>query len=219
MEIQQTNTAKPSKIRVGLVDDQQLVRQGIASLLALSDKIEVTWQAENGQQALTLLASTAIDILLSDIRMPVMDGISLLSHIRADNNQLPTLMLTTFDDSELFLTSLHAGANGFLLKDVSLDKLLNAIEVIAQGGVLIEPVVLNQLSQQAPINAPEVNPLSERETSILKFMANGCSNKEIATGVFLAEGTVKNHVSNILSKLGCRDRTRAVLKGLELGII
>lgn len=219
MEIQQADTAKSSKIRVGLVDDQQLVRQGIASLLALSDKIEVIWQAENGQQALTQLASTAIDVLLSDIRMPVMDGISLLRQIRADNNQLPTLMLTTFDDSELFLASLHAGANGFLLKDVSLDKLLNAIEVIAQGGVLIEPVVLNQLSQQAPINAPGVNPLSERETSILKFMANGCSNKEIATGVFLAEGTVKNHVSNILSKLGCRDRTRAVLKGLELGII
>ncbi|MBU1392861.1 MAG: response regulator transcription factor [Gammaproteobacteria bacterium] len=209
-------------ISVGLVEDQQLVRQGIASLLAISDNIRVLWQAEDGQDALKQLASNPVDVLLSDIRMPNLDGIAMLKQIRQSANSLPVIMLTTFDDSELFLNSLQAGANGFLLKDVSLDKLLHAIETVAKGGYLIEPSVLKQMSE--PKAAPSVGVtrnelLSEREREILSFMAGGFSNKEIANAVFLAEGTVKNHVSNILTKLDCRDRTQAVLKGLQLALI
>ena len=209
-------------ISVGLVEDQQLVLQGIASLLAISDNIRVLWQAEDGQDALKQLASNPVDVLLSDIRMPNLDGIAMLKQIRQSANRLPVIMLTTFDDSELFLNSLQAGANGFLLKDVSLDKLLHAIETVAKGGYLIEPSVLKQMSE--PKAAPSVGVtrnelLSEREREILSFMAGGFSNKEIANAVFLAEGTVKNHVSNILTKLDCRDRTQAVLKGLQLALI
>ncbi|VEE63327.1 Response regulator protein vraR [Shewanella putrefaciens] len=208
-------------IRVGLVEDQQLVRQGIASLIAISQYIEVSWQAENGQEALKRLQTDAVDVLLSDIRMPVLDGISLLKQLRAAQNPIPVIMLTTFDDSELFLNSLQAGANGFLLKDVSLDKLLEAIETVAQGGHLIEPSVLEQMQQSSATaqSGPTHDLLSEREREILGFMAGGFSNKEIANAVFLAEGTVKNHVSTILAKLDCRDRTQAVLKGLQLSLI
>ncbi|ABK47387.1 DNA-binding response regulator [Shewanella bicestrii] len=208
-------------IRVGLVEDQQLVRQGIASLIAISQHIEVSWQAENGQEALKRLQTDAVDVLLSDIRMPVLDGISLLKQLRAAQNSIPVIMLTTFDDSELFLNSLQAGANGFLLKDVSLDKLLEAIETVAQGGHLIEPSVLEQMQQSSATaqSGPTHDLLSEREREILGFMAGGFSNKEIANAVFLAEGTVKNHVSTILAKLDCRDRTQAVLKGLQLSLI
>jgi DNA-binding NarL/FixJ family response regulator len=182
----------------------------------------VLWQAEDGQDALKKLASNPVDVLLSDIRMPNLDGIAMLKQIRQSANRLPVIMLTTFDDSELFLNSLQAGANGFLLKDVSLDKLLHAIETVAKGGYLIEPSVLKQMSEPKP--APSVGVtrnelLSEREREILSFMAGGFSNKEIANAVFLAEGTVKNHVSNILTKLDCRDRTQAVLKGLQLALI
>uniref|UniRef100_Q0HXD4 Two component transcriptional regulator, LuxR family n=1 Tax=Shewanella sp. (strain MR-7) TaxID=60481 RepID=Q0HXD4_SHESR len=208
-------------IRVGLVEDQQLVRQGIASLIAISQHIEVSWQAENGQEALKRLQTDAVDVLLSDIRMPVLNGISLLKQLRAAQNPIPVIMLTTFDDSELFLNSLQAGANGFLLKDVSLDKLLEAIETVAQGGHLIEPSVLEQMQQSSATaqSVPTHDLLSEREREILGFMAGGFSNKEIANAVFLAEGTVKNHVSTILTKLDCRDRTQAVLKGLQLSLI
>ena len=209
-------------ISVGLVEDQQLVRQGIASLLAISDNIRVLWQAEDGQDALKKLASNPVDVLLSDIRMPNLDGIAMLKQIRQSANRFPVIMLTTFDDSELFLNSLQAGANGFLLKDVSLDKLLHAIETVAKGGYLIEPSVLKQMSEPKPIPNIVVTRnelLSEREREILSFMAGGFSNKEIANAVFLAEGTVKNHVSNILTKLDCRDRTQAVLKGLQLALI
>lgn len=209
-------------INVGLVEDQQLVRQGIASLLAISDHIRVLWQAKDGQDALIKLASNPVDVLLSDIRMPNLDGIAMLKQIRQSANRLPVIMLTTFDDSELFLNSLQAGANGFLLKDVSLDKLLCAIETVANGGYLIEPSVLKQMSEPKPVLSVGVSRnelLSEREREILSFMAGGFSNKEIANAVFLAEGTVKNHVSNILTKLDCRDRTQAVLKGLQLALI
>jgi len=209
-------------ISVGLVEDQQLVRQGIASLLAISDNIRVLWLAEDGQDALKKLASNPVDVLLSDIRMPNLDGIAMLKQIRQSANRLPVIMLTTFDDSELFLNSLQAGANGFLLKDVSLDKLLCAIETVAKGGYLIEPSVLKQMSEPKPtpnIVVTRNELLSEREREILSFMAGGFSNKEIANAVFLAEGTVKNHVSNILTKLDCRDRTQAVLKGLQLALI
>lgn len=207
-------------IKVALVDDQQLVRQGIAGLLALSDDLSILWQAENGEQALQQLStpSQQPDVMLLDIRMPVVNGIELVKILRTQGNRLPILMLTTFDDSELFMQSLQAGANGFLLKDVSLDKLVNAIKTLAKGGFVAEPVVMKQLNQGL-VDTPIIEALTTKEQQILKLIAGGLSNKEIARSIFLAQGTVKNHVSAILAKLHTRDRTRAVLVALNQGLI
>jgi DNA-binding NarL/FixJ family response regulator len=206
-------------INVALVDDQQLVRQGIAGLLSLSDDINIIWQAENGEHAQQLLAEEPKpDVMLLDIRMPKVNGIELVKILRAQGNTLPILMLTTFDDSELFMQSLQAGANGFLLKDVSLDKLVSAVKTLADGGFVAEPVVMKQINKGLN-ETPVIDDLTEKEQQILKLVAGGFSNKEIALSIFLAEGTVKNHVSNILSKLNTRDRTRAVLIALNQGLV
>ncbi len=207
-------------INVALVDDQQLVRQGIAGLLSLSENISILWQAENGEHAQQLLQEIEQkpDVMLLDIRMPKVNGIELVNLLRAQGNTLPILMLTTFDDSELFLQSLQAGANGFLLKDVSLDKLVNAVNTLADGGFVAEPVVMQQLNKGLS-DVPIIEELTEKELQILKLIAGGFSNKEIARSIFLAEGTVKNHVSTILSKLNTRDRTRAVLIALNQGLV
>ena len=205
-------------LKVGLIDDQELVRKGIAGLLALSGKASISWEASNGKEAINALANYSVDIILADIRMPVMDGISFVKELRAQHNATPVLMLTTFDDSELLLKSVKAGANGFLLKDVSLEKLVSSLEAVAKGaGFLAEKNMLQEL-QQLKKAAPKVD-LSERELQILRLLAGGFSNKEIARAVFLAEGTVRNHVSNVLNKLDCRDRTQAVLKSINLGIV
>jgi DNA-binding NarL/FixJ family response regulator len=205
-------------IKVALVDDQLLVRQGVAGLLAISDDIEVIWQADDGEQAFVEIIKTPPDVLLLDIRMPKMNGIELVKKLRAQGNAQPVLMLTTFDDSELFMQSLQAGANGFLLKDVSLDKLVDAIKTLASGGFIAEPVVMKQLDQGLNTTT-EIETLSVKELQILKLMAGGFSNKEIAGSIFLAQGTVKNHVSSILAKLNTRDRTRAVLIAIHQGLI
>lgn len=207
-------------INVALVDDQQLVRQGIAGLLSLSEDLTIIWQAENGEDALSKLTDNEQqpDVMLLDIRMPKVNGIELVKILRAQGNTLPILMLTTFDDSELFMQSLQAGANGFLLKDVSLDKLVNAVKILADGGFVAEPVVMKQLNKGLA-NAPVLEDLTDKEQQILKLVAGGFSNKEIASSIFLAEGTVKNHVSNILAKLNTRDRTRAVLIALNQGLV
>lgn len=205
-------------LNIGLVDDQELVRRGIAGLLALSGKTNIRWEANNGASALDALENNPVDVILADIRMPVMDGITLVKTLRAQHNSTPVLMLTTFDDSELFVQSLKAGANGFLLKDVSLEKLVSSLEALAQGaGFLAEGNMLQEF-QQLKKNEQKID-LSERELQILRLLAGGFSNKEIARAVFLAEGTVRNHVSNVLAKLDCRDRTQAVLKAINLGIV
>lgn len=214
---------KKIPITLALIDDQQLVRQGIASLLSLSDKVQVLWQAQNGLEAIDKLAEQAVDLILSDIRMPELDGIGMLKQIRASGNRVPIIMLTTFDDNELLMASITQGANGFLLKDVSLEKLISAITQVASGGYLIEADVLQALSSsnqdQLSIESLSEIKISSRESEILTLMAGGLSNKEIAAAVFLAQGTVKNHISNILLKLESRDRTQAVLKALQLGLI
>ena len=208
-------------IKVAIADDQALVRQGIASLLSLCDGIDVCWQAENGEQALTQLITHPVDVLLMDIRMPVKSGIDTLHDVRKSGDETKVIILTTFDDPALFTQAMHAGANGFLLKDVDTNKLQDAINIVYGGGMLAEPVLLNQLSdeQLSTFADPNIEPLSDRELDILKLIAGGYSNKEIAETVFLAEGTVKNHVSSILAKLNTRDRTRAVLKALSAGLI
>jgi DNA-binding NarL/FixJ family response regulator len=207
-------------IKVALVDDQQLVRQGIAGLLSLSEDLTIIWQAEDGEDAQHQLADNVQqpDVMLLDIRMPKVNGIELVKILRAQGNTLPILMLTTFDDSELFMQSLQAGANGFLLKDVSLEKLVNAVKTLAAGGFVAEPVVMKQLNKGLA-DVPVLEDLTEKERQILKLVAGGFSNKEIANSIFLAEGTVKNHVSSILSKLNTRDRTRAVLIALNQGLV
>lgn len=204
-------------IKVGLVDDQQLVREGIAGLLSLSGKTEILWQAANGAEALDKMQNTQVDILLADIRMPVMDGITLVQKLRELGVATPVMMLTTFDDSELFARSLGAGANGFLLKDVSLEKLIHSIESLVAGGFITDSAMLKKWQQDK--SRPASVQLTERELQILRLLVGGMSNKEIVRAVFLAEGTVRNHVSNILAKLECRDRTQAVLKAMELGLV
>lgn len=205
-------------IRMGLVDDQELVRIGIAQLISLSDTISLAWQAANGVSALDMLEKTPVDILVSDIRMPNMDGLQLAKEIRKMGNKTPILMLTTFDEKELFVLSLSAGANGFLLKDVSFEKLQRAIILVSKGGIFAEPQLIKSTTDSLN-GLPSNKTLSEKECQILRFVAAGFSNKEIANAVFLAEGTVKNHVSNIIAKLDCRDRTQAVLKAMQWSLI
>ncbi len=212
-------------ISVLLVDDQTLVRQGIRSLLELSEDIRVIAEAIDGSQAVEMIPLKKPDVVLLDLRMPGMSGIDVLNHLAQANQLPPTIILTTFDDDQLVLAGLKAGARGYLLKDVSLDQLVNAVKAVAAGGSLVAPVVTQRLlsglermhNEFVSLDRPD--PLTERETEILRLMAGGYSNKEIANSLGVAEGTVKNHVSNILSKLGVRDRTRAVLKAFELGIV
>ncbi len=200
---------------IGLVDDQQLVRQGIAGLLAISGHARVLWEARNGEEALTLIAQQPVNALLADIRMPEMDGIALVKRLRAQKNSTPVLMLTTFDDAELFSQSLIAGANGFLLKDISLEKLISSLQAIVTGSTfLAEPELLREHHQKK-----STLELSERELQILRLLVGGFSNKEIASAIFLAEGTIRNHISNLLAKLDCRDRTQAVLKAINTGLV
>ena len=212
-------------ISVCLVDDQTLVRQGIRSLLELSDEIRVVAEAADGIQALDIVPKVKPDVVLLDMRMPGMSGLDVLNALAATNQLPPTIILTTFDDDQLVLAGLKAGARGYLLKDVSLDQLVDAVKTVAGGGSLVAPVVTQRLlsglerMQNEFTSLDRPDPLTDRETEILRLMAGGYSNKEIANSLGVAEGTVKNHVSNILSKLGVRDRTRAVLKAFELGIV
>jgi len=212
-------------IRVMLVDDQTLVRQGVRSLLDLADDIEVVEEAADGQAAIDLVPDTQPDVLLLDMRMPGKNGLDVLRELGARNALPPTIILTTFDDDELVLEGLRAGARGYLLKDVTLEELLNAVRTVAEGKTLVRVGITERLMQglgkmQTEFDSLEQpDPLTDRETEILRLMAGGYSNKEIAAALNVAEGTVKNHVSSVLSKMGVRDRTRAVLKALENGLI
>ena len=212
-------------IRVFLVEDQAIVRQGLRSLLDLVDDIEVIGEAADVEVAVAKIPAAAPDVVLLDLRMPKLDGLGVLERLGTADELPPTLILTTFDDDASLLEGIRAGARGFLLKDVSLDQLTRAIRTLASGGTMIQPAVtdrvlkgLGELRHEFESLDPP-DPLTERETEVLRLMAGGYSNREIAGAFELAEGTVKNHISNILSKLGVRDRTRAVLKAVELGII
>jgi DNA-binding NarL/FixJ family response regulator len=209
-------------IRVCVVDDQTLIRQGLCSLLALVNDVEVVAEASDGVEALEAIAVHHPDVVLLDLRMPKMDGLQVLEALVKRELAPPALILTTFDDDELVLKAIRLGAKGYLLKDVSLAQLTAAVRTLAQGGTFVKPAiterVLRGLSRLEPSASNwSCEQLTARETEILRMMAGGYSNKEIAQALFLAEGTVKNHISHILAKLGVRDRTRAVLKALELG--
>jgi DNA-binding NarL/FixJ family response regulator len=182
-------------------------------------------ECADGAEAVETIPQIKPDVVLLDLRMPNMNGIEVLPALGARDELPPTVILTTFDDDQLVLSGLKAGARGYLLKDVSLEQLVEAVRTVAGGGSLVAPMVTQRLlagvgriqNQFSSLEQPD--PLTERETEILRLLAGGYSNKEIANSLRVAEGTVKNHVSNILSKLGVRDRTRAVLKALELGIV
>ena len=212
-------------IRVVVVDDQALIRQGIAGLLAVAG-IEVVGEAADGRAAIELIVATEPDVVLLDMRMPRFDGIWTLERPRATGTDVPVLVLTTFDDDALVLDALRAGARGYLLKDVTLVQLTRAVQTLAAGGTLVAPALTDRLLRairagSSPV-APDALPaqkLTARELDVLRLAASGYSNRQIADALFLAEGTVKNHLSAILAKLGARDRTSAVLRALHDGIL
>jgi len=212
-------------IRVCLVEDQTLVRQGIQTLLGLVPDIEVVAEAQNGEEAVTIIPREKPDVVLLDMYLPKRSGLDVLSALRESNALPPTLILTTFDDDRLLIGALRAGAKGFVLKDVSLGRLTSAIRTLAGGGTFVQSIVSEDASRHRPglryefpsSVAPE--PLTGRELEILRLMARGHSNREISEALAITEGTVKNYVSGILAKMGVRDRTRAVLKALEGGVL
>ena len=212
-------------IRICLIDDQKLVREGIKSLSGLLDDVVVVAEAADGQAGLECIKEHHPNVILLDLRMPVLDGLGLLKRLRDEAISIPVLILTTFDDDALVLEALRLGAKGYLLKDVSLEQLSSAIHTLHAGKTLIQPVVTERILRSLPTRDSPADPLdvpeslTERETEILRLMAGGYSNKEIARALDVSEGTVKNHVSNVLAKIGVRDRTRAVLKGLEFGLL
>jgi DNA-binding NarL/FixJ family response regulator len=212
-------------IRVVLVDDQTLVRQGIRSLLSLAPEVDVVGEASDGDEGLAVIDRERPDVVLLDIRMPRKNGLDVLRELQAASRLPPTIVLTTFDDDELLLEAVRAGAKGYLLKDVSLEALTGAISAVANGGTMIRPAMTERVLRGLEhvrrdydtMSPPE--PLTAREVEVLRLMAGGYSNREIAEALGTAEGTVKNHASSILSKLGVRDRTRAVLTALERGLL
>lgn len=213
-------------IRVAVIDDQTLVRQGIISLLSLAPDIDVVAQAANGADIVTLVAQHQVDLVLMDIQMPQVDGIAALQLLAAAGSPVPVIILTTFDDHERVLQAMQAGARGYLLKDVALEVLVDAIHQVKNGGSLLQPAITDKILQsflrQSPSPSPapaQADALSAKELEILRLMAAGFSNREIAQSVFKSEGTVKNQVSAILLKLGVRDRTKAVLKAIDLGLL
>lgn len=217
------------KIRVLLVDDQALFREGLQTLLSVWPDIEVVGQAGNGQEAITQTAALQPDVILMDLRMPVLNGVAATRHIQASQPSSRVIVLTTFDDDEHIFDGLRAGAVGYLLKDVSSEKLVEAIRATARGESFLQPSIaakvlaefarLNTTPTPAPKIQPLVEPLSSRESEILQILATGASNKEIASKLYITAGTVKNHITNILGKLGVRDRTQAALKAKELNLI
>ena len=207
-------------LQVALADDQALVRAGLRALLERLG-IAVAVEADDGDSLLQALATATVDVVLSDVRMPGLDGIGLVRALRDRGDATPVLLLTTFDDSELLLHATQAGAQGFLLKDAAPDELQRAIVHVAGGGTLLAPVSTGPVRERFRFHddVPASEGFGPREVAILRLLAGGYSNKEIARSLFLAEGTVKNYVSAILDKLGTRDRTRAVLKAITLRII
>jgi DNA-binding NarL/FixJ family response regulator len=211
------------RIRVFLVEDQTIVRQGLKSLLAYAGDLEVAGEAADGEEAIAAVPKALPDVLLLDIRMPKKNGLEVLEALSAKGSLPPTLILTTFDDDALLLDALRAGARGFLLKDVTFDRLTEAIREVAAGGRLIQPGMTDRALRSlgetpTTFDASELpERLTGREREVLRLFSAGLSNREIGEALGVVEGTVKNHVHNILQKLGVRDRNRAMLKAIELG--
>ena len=206
--------------RIALADDQALVREGL-KLVLRGLGIDIALEAADGRELVDRLAGTPVDVIVSDVRMPKLTGIEALRELRARGDRTPLILLTTFDDSQVMLEAVEAGAQGFLLKDAAPEDLRDGILNVQRGESLLQPVATDAVRARfayRETSAP-TSPFSEREVAILRLLAGGYSNKEIARSVFLAEGTVKNYVSEILAKLDARDRTQAVLKAITLRVI
>lgn len=214
-------------IRLLLADDQSLFREGLKTLLSVQDDMEVVAEAENGEEALRMAALQSPNVVLMDLRMPVMDGVRATQRMREVFPDIKVLILTTFDDDELVFDGLRAGAIGYLLKDVSSERLYEAIRAAAKGEYFLQPSitakVLNEfvrLPRSAPVRSdPLSESLSPREMEILKLVGTGISNREIAERLVISEGTVKNHLSSILAKMEVKDRLQAVIKAREIGLL
>jgi DNA-binding NarL/FixJ family response regulator len=217
----------PDPIRILLVDDQRLMREGLRILLELEPDLQIAGEAEDGETALEAYDSLQPDVVLMDVRMPGMDGVEATWRLRKRWPSARVVILTTFDNDEYVFEGLRAGALGYLLKDVSGHDLAEAVRTVAAGGALIEPSVARKVVAEFARMAPPARflgeglaePLSGREIEILELVGRGLSNREIASRLSLAEGTVKNYVTTILQKLGARDRTQAALRARELGLM
>jgi DNA-binding NarL/FixJ family response regulator len=212
-------------IRVCLVEDQTLVRQGIQTLLELVEDIDVVAEAKDGEEAVRIIPQAKPDVVLLDMHLPKRSGLEVLKELKGSDSLPPTLILTTFDEDKFVIGGLQAGAKGYLLKDVSLDQLTGAIRTLASGGTMVHPAITQRLLENVDRircdfpSSDRPEPLTGREIEILRLVARGYSNREIADALTITEGTVKNYISGILSKMGVRDRTRAVLKALESGFL
>jgi DNA-binding NarL/FixJ family response regulator len=219
------------KIRILLADDQSLFREGLKTLLNTNDQFEICGEASNGEEAVKLAIIEKPDVILMDIRMPALNGIDATRRLRAavsDEDSCRVIILTTFDTDEDVFEALRAGASGYLLKDVSTEKLFEAIEITSRGESFLQPMIASKVlaeftrmprMQATTADQELIVPLSRREKEILQLIATGASNKEIAETLMIAEGTVKNHVSSILSKLEARDRMQAVILAQRIGLI
>jgi DNA-binding NarL/FixJ family response regulator len=216
-----------SPVRVLIADDQALFREGLRILLSVQPNLQVVGEARNGEEALHLAATLKPDVILMDLRMPLLNGIAATRSLKNTQPESKVIVLTTFDDDEDVFEGLRAGAVGYLLKDVPSEKLVEAIRAVACGESFLQPSIAGKViaeftrlsSHSSPHAQALVEPLSERELEILRLLSQGASNKEIASHLIITVGTVKNHVTSILTKLGVRDRTQAALKAKELGII
>ncbi|MCF2151233.1 response regulator transcription factor [Desmonostoc muscorum LEGE 12446] len=206
-------------IKVLLVDDQSLIRQGLRALLELEPDLEIVGEGENGQEAINLIAELQPDVVLLDIRMPIMDGVAATREIQKHFPKTKILVLTTFDDNEYVSAALQNGAMGYLLKDTPSEELAVAIRAVYKGYTQLGPGIvkklLTQFSHSTPTQSPPVPSslieLTPREKEVLRLIATGASNREIAQELYISEGTVKNHVTNILNRLNLRDRTQAAI--------
>jgi DNA-binding NarL/FixJ family response regulator len=213
-------------VRVVIADDQTVVREGLAAILSTDPEIEVTGLAGNGQQALDLVSRSEPDVVLMDLKMPVLNGVQATQRLHRTNPGVSVLVLTTYADDEWIFDALQAGAAGYLLKDIRRDDLLAAIKGTAEGGAYLAPAIAGRVMQQAVTASPGASPvevdadvLTERELQVLQLVAQGYRYPEIAQRLHLARGTVRNYVSMILQKLGVSDRTQAAVEALRRGLI
>ena len=220
-----SSKAQAQAIRVLIVDDQALFREGLRTLLSVQADIDVVGEAGDGIEAIQECARLKPDVVLMDMLMPRLDGVETTRRLHAEHSGCQVIILTTFDDDEYVFDGLRAGALGYLLKDAPSEKLLEAIRAAARGESFLQPSVaakvVAEFSRLAdhPSGEELVEPLSEREREVLQLLSSGASNREIAEVLVIAHGTVKNHVTSILGKLGVRDRTQAAIKARELGLI
>lgn len=213
-------------IRVLICDDQTVVREGLAAILGTDPEIEVVGLASNGREALDLIEESQPDIVLMDLKMPVMNGVQTTQHLRRTYPELHVLVLTTYADDQWVLDAVRAGASGYLLKDTRRDALIDAVKGTVEGKTYLDPVIAGKLTQQVASGPTPVRPVephldsfTEREREVLSLLAQGHSNPEIANRLHLARGTVRNYVSGILQKLGVSDRTQAAIVAVQRGLV